>query len=97
MLRFGNPGFWPGPPPQPSPTLGGGRRVFGRGAWGGKRVGVNPDLQVEGGLPGGVLFTRGALEGVVAAGGEVDGAFVKLHCRTNALGKSYPGGAVKGK
>jgi hypothetical protein len=44
-----------------------------------KRVGVNPDPQVERALAGGVFLTRGALEGVLAAGGEVDGAFAKLH------------------
>lgn len=47
------------------------------GVWG--RVGVNPDLQVEGAVAGGVFLARGAFEGVVAAGGEVEAAFAQGH------------------
>jgi hypothetical protein len=36
-------------------------------------------LQVEGALAVGGVLTRGALEGVVAAGWELNGAFVKLY------------------
>jgi hypothetical protein len=43
------------------------------------QVGVNPDLQVQRALPAGGFLTRGAFEGVVAAGGEVDGAFAQAH------------------
>ena len=35
-------------------------------------------LQVEGALAVGSVLTRGALEGVVAAGGELDGALAQL-------------------
>lgn len=42
-------------------------------------VGWNPTLQVEGPLAVGGVLTRGALEGVVAAGGELHGALAKLH------------------
>jgi hypothetical protein len=36
-------------------------------------------LQVERVLASGILFPRGALEGVVAAGGWLDGAFAQAH------------------
>jgi hypothetical protein len=38
-------------------------------------------LQVERALPAGGFLPRGALEGVVAAGGTLDGAFAELHRR----------------
>jgi len=58
---------------------------------------LKPDLQIQQVLASGVFLAGGALDSVLAAGGEVDGGFAKLHCRTNALGESYPGGAVKGE
>lgn len=44
-----------------------------------RAVGWNPTLQVEGALPAGILLTRGALEGVVAAGGKLNGAFAQAY------------------
>ena len=37
-------------------------------------VGARAGLQIEGGLAAGTLLARGAFEGVVVAGGQVDGA-----------------------
>lgn len=40
---------------------------------------MNPDLQVESALAVGSFLACGAFEGVVAAGGELDGAFAQAH------------------
>lgn len=36
--------------------------------------------EVQRALTAGVLFARGAFEGVVAAGGQLDAAFAQVHC-----------------